>query len=257
MTESKEIDRKEPNRPSEAGSEAAAWNGFCPICRQETRFIAKYNWFRDHLICTSCPGGSVPRERALMKVIEEIVPNWRRQCIHESSPLNRGTSMILARECVDYVPTHLFPCVALGENVNGVRCENLEQQTFKDATFDVVVTQDVMEHVFQPERAYQEIARTLKRGGVHIHTTPIYKDQVKTRICARRLLDGSVEHVEPPEYHGNPISESGSLVTVKFGYDIADLIAEWTNMDIEVRRFSDRTHGIVGEFTEVIICRKG
>jgi SAM-dependent methyltransferase len=242
---------------NEATSEEfAAWEGFCPICQQSTRFVSKYDWFRDHLLCTKCPGGSIPRERALMKVVNAVVPNWRECRMHESSPENRGASIIFAQQCAHYVPTHFFPNVTVGEIVNGIRCEDLERQTFGESSFDIVVTQDVMEHVFHPDRAYREIARTLTRGGVHIHTTPIYKDQVKTRACAHLLPDGRVKHLEPPEYHGNPIDSGGSLVTVKYGYDIAELISEWADMDVEIRRFNDRTHGIVGEFSEVIVCRK-
>ena len=245
-----------PETSNQSLAEVAAWDGFCPICQQSTRFVSKYSWFRDHLICTKCIGGSIPRERGLMKVVNEVVPNWRKCRIHESSPGNRAVSTTMAHECGGYLPSQLFPNVALGTTFNGVRCENLERQTFKDELFDIVVTQDVMEHVFHPDQAYREIARTLKRRGFHIHTTPIYKDQTKTRICARLHSNGSVEHLEPPEYHGNPIDTNGSLVTVKYGYDLADLIAEWTNMDVEIRRFNDRTHGIVAEFTEVVICRK-
>ncbi|WP_262296545.1 hypothetical protein [Microvirga sesbaniae] len=66
--------------------------------------------------------------------------------------------------------------------------------------------------------------------------------------------------MEEPEYHGNPADpsdpEGGSLVTYRYGYDVADLIAEWAPFDVEIRRFNDRTHGIIAEFTEVIVCRK-
>lgn len=44
-------------------------NGFCPICENETKFIAKGNWFRGTLLCTTCDNGSVPRERALALVL--------------------------------------------------------------------------------------------------------------------------------------------------------------------------------------------
>lgn len=144
----------------DSGTEVAAWDGFCPICRQATRFVARYSWFRDHLICMTCPGGSIPRERALMMVLNAVMPEWRQCSIHESSPVYRGASAVLARECVGYVPTQFFPNVEPGQIYNGVRCEDLEQQTFDDASFDIVVTQDVMEHLFSPDRAHQEIVRT-------------------------------------------------------------------------------------------------
>ena len=109
-----------------------------------------------------------------MHVLREIAPNWRHLRIHESSPIARGPSAVFARDCPGYIPPQYFPGIALGAVSNGVRCENLEHQTFADRSFNIVVTQDVMEHIFDPARAYQEIWRTLQTGGVYIHTTSIY-----------------------------------------------------------------------------------
>lgn len=59
-----------------------------------------------------------------------------------------------------------------------------------------------------------------------------------------------------PSTTGNPIDDSGSLVTFHYGYDLADLIAEWTGADVEIRRYNDRTSGIVAEFSEVIVSTR-
>jgi hypothetical protein len=234
----------------------ASWQGHCPICEKDTIFQARYAWFRDHLICQSCPGGSIPRERALMQVLRELAPDWMRRRIHESSPGNRGASVVLARESSDYTATQFYHDVPRGGYRDGVRCEDLEQQTFDNESFDLVITQDVMEHIFSPDRAYREIWRTLKPGGLYLHTTPIYKDRVTTERRASVGADGKVNHLAEPEYHGNPVDPNGSLVTFHYGYDLADLIAEWTPFDVEIRRFHQRSGGIVAEFSEVVICRK-
>jgi SAM-dependent methyltransferase len=234
----------------------ASWRGHCPICEQDTVFEARNAWFRDHLICRRCPGGSIPRERAIMEVTRELAPDWKRRSIHEGSPSSRGASVILARDCVDYTPTQFYPNVPRGAYRDGVRCEDLEQQTFDDESFDLVITQDVMEHIFHPDRAYREIWRTLKPGGLYLHTTPIYKDHLTTERRASLAKDGTVVHLAEPEYHGNPIDPKGSLVTFHYGYDLADLIAEWTPFDVEIRRFHQRSSGIVAEFSEVVVCRK-
>lgn len=241
---------------SNTGEPVASWRGHCPICETDTVFEARETWFRDHLICRNCPGGSIPRERALMKVVRELVPDWRERTIHESSPGGRGASVVLARDCPGYLASQYFPGAEPGSFRGAVRSENLERQTFADATFDLVITQDVMEHVFDPAAAYREIHRTLKPGGMHIHTTPIYKDLVRSERRAALNDDGSVQHISEPEYHGNPIDDSGSLVTFHYGYDIADLIAEWTGADVEIRRYNDRTSGIVAEFSEVIVSTR-
>lgn len=234
----------------------AEWPGFCPICKQETVFRAEQEWFRDHLLCTRCQNGSIPRERALMVMIDRLAPNWRAARIHESSPATRGVSVVLQNECPNYIPTQFFPDIPPGALHQGVRCENLEQQTFRDNEFDLVVTQDVMEHVFDPAAAYREIYRTLKPGGLHLHTTPIYKQRVETECRAKLAADGQIQHLAEPEYHGNPIDNSGSLVTFHYGYDLHELIAQWTPFSVEIVRFHDRRSGIVAEFSEVLVCRK-
>lgn len=234
----------------------AEWDGFCPICRSMTTFRACNAWFRDHLMCMTCKGGSIPRERAVMVLLDRLRPNWRHLAIHESSPAPRGVSVLLAESCRAYTPTQFFPGWPVGLEHHGVRCENIEAQTFPDETFDIVVTQDVMEHVFHPRLAYAEIHRTLRPGGLYLHTTPIYSDKALTERKADQTADGRVIYLAPPEYHGNPVDEGGALVTFHFGRDLPDLIPSWSPFSVEVVKFNDKTHGIVGEFTEVIACTK-
>lgn len=228
--------------------------GFCPICESSATFAAAHDWFRDHLLCSGC--GSIPRERALALVLSRMFPRWRRARIHESSPADRGVSPKLARECRRYLPSQLFPGETLGELVQGVRNENLEHQTFADASFDLVITLDVMEHVNEPDRVMSEVCRTLRPGGSYVFTAPTYKTRVESERRARYLADGTVEHLAEPEYHGNPVSEKGSLVTFRYGYDFPELIHAWSGLRVEVARFHDPHHGVIGEMTEVYVCTK-
>jgi SAM-dependent methyltransferase len=231
-----------------------SWEGYCSICAASVRFEAHGPWYRDQLFCGGC--GSIPRERALMLTVRRLYPMWAEATIHESSPTERGVSTLLKAECANYVPTQFFRDITPGEFKNSVRCENLERQTFADNTFHLVITQDVMEHVFNPDAAYSEIYRTLKPGGIHIHTTPIYKELAKTERCAEQTPDGTIRHLRDPEYHGNPIGSSGSLLTFRYGRDLADLISEWTPFAVEVHSFKDRHLGLIAEFLDVIVCRK-
>lgn len=227
--------------------------GHCPICETRQTFRANYKWYRDHLLCDGC--GSIPRERALALVLTRRFPNWRGMKIHESSPGNRGISPKLKRECASYVATQFFPGEPIGTTIRGFRNENLEAQTFGDAEFDLVITLDVMEHVNEPELVFKDVARTLKQGGAYLFTVPTYKAKVVGERRARYNPDGTVTHFAEPEYHGNPVSDAGSLVTFHYGYDLPDLIFQWSGMDVEVARFHDHHHGIIGEFTETYVAR--
>lgn len=231
--------------------------GYCPVCEQNTVFRAHGPWLRGTLICQTCPKGSVPRERALALILSEMVSDWRQRKIHESSPMERGISLILQRDCQSYIGSHYFPGEPLGQVVKGWRNENLERQTFADGSFDLVITQDVMEHVFDPESVFKEVFRTLKPGGMFISTWPIQRKLVDP-ITRRASLSesGEVVHHAEPEYHGNPISDQGALVTIDYGHGIHKQIAEWTGFEVRITRLADRTHGILGEYTDVVVCKK-
>jgi SAM-dependent methyltransferase len=231
--------------------------GWCPVCGSDTTFVAYHPWYRDSLVCTTCEGYSNVRERALMLVLRMLYPSLAGLAVHESSPATRGASRALAALAGSYVSTHYFPDRAPGSLVDGFRNENLERQTFADASFDLVVSLDVMEHVDEPRDAFREIARTLKPGGRYVFTAPTEPSLEKTERRAQRRPDGSMWHLGTPEYHGNPIDESGSLVTFKYGYDLPELISAWSGMDTTVMRFHDERHGVLGAYTEVYACTEG
>ncbi|MEE2906868.1 MAG: class I SAM-dependent methyltransferase [Planctomycetota bacterium] len=231
--------------------------GTCPICEKQVRFKATNEWFRDHLLCSDC--GSIPRERALMQVIKDWYPNWQQADLHESSPGERGTSLRLARECAHYVASQYDPDTPWGElDPSGQwRSEDLEKQTFSDNSFDLVVTQDVFEHIFDIEAAFREIGRTLKPGGAHVFTTPLVNGTAPSEPWARRREDGTIEHLQEPEYHGNPMDhEGGSLVTWHYGYDIVDRIRDACGLDTTIVLLDDLSRGLRAEYMEVLVTRK-
>ena len=229
-------------------------DGYCTCCSSATHFQSTDAWLRDHFICTRC--ASIPRERALLKVIDQQFPNWKAGVLHESSPGGGASSARLARECPGYFSSHFFAGHAPGSMVGNARCENLEALTFSDESIDLHVTQDVMEHVLDPHAAFREIARTLKPGGAHVFTAPLVNKANPTLQAARREPDGSVTHLMAPEYHGNPIDPRGSLVTWRWGFDIARHIFEASGLFTEFYIYDDLSLGIRAEYIEVMVSRK-
>lgn len=228
--------------------------GFCHICELDVEFSSPKEWFRGHLTCANCK--SIPRERAIMYAVKTYCPNWKEYSIHESSPSNRGASLRIRNECKNYIASQFFPRQKLGEVIKDFRNENLENQTFENNRFDLVISLDVMEHVNLAHMCFKEVSRTLKPGGMYIFTTPTYKEKVKTQRRSIYHKDGEVEHFFKPEYHKNPVDENGSLVTFHFGYDFPELIYTWSGLNCHVIRFQDHNLGIIGEFTEVYVCIK-
>ena len=230
--------------------------GYCDICEAEVVFHSDFKWFRDHLLCPVCQ--SVPRERALMRVMDLYAPDYRKKMIHESSPGGRGVSVKLGRTCPGYSYSHFFPDTPTGtiHRIRGERCESLEALTFADNTFDLFITQDVMEHVFNPAAAFREIARVLKPGGMHILTVPLVNKCKPTCRRAEREADGTIRHIAEPSYHGNPIDDKGSLVTMDWGYDIVEFIRNESGLSAHMVTIDEIERGIRAEFIEVLVCVK-
>jgi SAM-dependent methyltransferase len=227
--------------------------GYCPICDSQTRFIEKDTWLRDFYVCQKCY--STPRQRAIIVVLELFFPEWKNLKIHESSP-GGASSTTIEKHGAEYTPTQFFQDVTLGNSKEGIRCENLEKMTFEDNSFDLMITQDVFEHVMNPLAAFKEIERILKPGGAHVFTMPWYPKLNKTVQRARQLDNGEIEFLEEAIYHGNPIDSKGSLVTFDWGADFVDFIYVNSGMCTTIYREKDRNKGIDGEFLEVFISRK-
>lgn len=229
--------------------------GYCPICEAPVAFTAENNWFRDFLLCSGC--GSIPRERALFRVVRELFPRYAALKIHESSPAPRGASAKLAK-VPGYSSSHYLPTVPRGQvqPTTGHRCEDLEALTFPDGTFDLFVTQDVLEHLFNPEKAFAEIARVLKPGGAHIFTVPLVNKARPSERWASLGKDGRIVHDRPAEYHGNPVDAKGSPVTMHWGYDIAARITRTAGTPTMIWTIDDIDAGIRAEYIDVLVSYK-
>jgi SAM-dependent methyltransferase len=93
--------------------------------------------------------------------------------------------------------------------------------SFPDAAIDLFVSCEVYEHVNDPAHAFRELARVLKPGGYALMTFPMDPNLDASRRRAA-LRDGTVQLLEPAVYHGNPLSEDGSLVFTDFGWQVLD-----------------------------------
>ncbi len=224
-------------------------NGYCHCCRQQTVFEIRGEWLRDQYFCMNC--SSIPRQRHLQYVLDRFFQGWENREIHESSPSND----FISRYCTTYTSSQYLEGATPGTLVGGVRCENLEALTFPDATFDIVITQDVFEHVFHPERAAREIVRVLKPGGAHVFTAPKHKGITRSYPRAR-IQEGRIEHLMEEVYHGNPVGDGRALVTWDYGDDFEALLDTWSDTSTTTYVTRDRSLGIDGEYIEVFVSRK-
>jgi SAM-dependent methyltransferase len=136
--------------------------------------------------------------------------------------------------------------------------QDLTALTLPSDCFDIVTTNEVLEHVTDLDAALHQIARVLKPGGVHIGTHPFLLNQPQGDLRAR-LVNGEVIHLKEPEYHGNPVNpEGGSLVFETPGWDIIARARAAGFGTAQMRFVASEAHGYVTENTGVfvLIARK-
>ena len=99
--------------------------------------------------------------------------------------------------------------------------EDIQALTFEDASFDLVLTSETLEHVPDPHAALRETLRVLRPGGRHVFTVP-----VDPAVEATRSREGL-----PAEHHGRGGGPFGlvtrkadMLVHTDFGRDLPDVV---------------------------------
>lgn len=107
------------------------------------------------------------------------------------------------------------------QNRNGAVYADITALNFKDGSLDLIVSSDVLEHVPRLDRAFAETARVLRPGGLHIFTVP---PRAITRKRAD-IVDGKLKHLEPPDYHSDPLSPGGILAFWDIGPDLPEVLS--------------------------------
>ena len=103
-----------------------------------------------------------------------------------------------------------------------VRSEDVTKLSFADSSFDLICSSDVLEHVPDYPRALREFHRCLRKGGSVLISVPFLSESPQTLVRARVNADGSIEHLLPPEYHGDPLNAQGILCYYHFGWDFME-----------------------------------
>jgi ubiquinone/menaquinone biosynthesis C-methylase UbiE len=144
-----------------------------------------------------------------------------------------------------YVTGEYFEDTKSGEYKNNIMCIDLTASYFVDNYFDIVISEDVLEHIDDINLAFQEINRILKLKGSHVFTVPLHEND--------RTIDRS--HLRNKIFHGDPVRAEGALVYTDFGQDIETILTgfgmrserfvlhkfyqpeEITNVDTEYERY--------------------
>jgi SAM-dependent methyltransferase len=211
------------------------YRGLCNICGAKAEFVAGAGRStRESFACPQCRAALRYRDQAAL-ILDEFARGRAvflrslvasgaldGKAIYEAAL--RGPFVNLLRRLPGYTRSYFWPDRPLGAvDQDGVRNEDLTRLTFPDASFDLVLTSDVMEHLYDYRAAFAEITRVLKPGGVHIFSIPTdwpFPERTESRVA---LVDGEERHLRPPRYH-NAGDGTACLVYHDYGADLVDAI---------------------------------
>ena len=206
---------------------------FCCICSEVTNLAASDASLqldmREGMTCARC--GSSARQRVAVAMLAAVAgADDRIYVTEQSTPLYAvlqsrypkicGSEFEPGEERRREMASYLASLGGTGE----INFEDVTRLGMADASQDVVLSFDVLEHVPDYRAALREFARVLRPGGVLQATFP-FTDRTETIMRASLREDGSIEHHLEPEYHGDPIG-GPVLCFYHFGWDILQTARE-------------------------------
>ena len=203
------------------------------MCGAETRFV-RNSWIlpadlarewprefvdRESQLCAEC--GANRRVRRIAEVLVSLYGENSRSVIElmREEPFRR----LAIAEINSIGRMHPFladhPRLSYSEYPE----EDLMNLSYPDASFDLVLTSDTLEHVPDPRLALRETRRVLRAGGRHVFTVP--HDPRRERTRSREGL--------PAQHHGRgdgPFAlvtrQADMLAHTDFGADVEEILRE-------------------------------
>ena len=253
----KQINYKANKLLSKATSETFTVDGFCVPCNTKVLFLVdmeaggqrhKSGWtpnWRERLECPFCRMNN--RQRLIATLLkQELYSDQGKQVylMEQVTPIYHWAANTFKNH-------KIIGSEYLGHNYNsgavikGIRHEDVENLSFADGQLDLIVSNEVFEHVPNPRKAFAECFRALKIGGIMLATIPFWSDKNKSIVRAK-LVKGHVENILPQVFHGNPLSTEGSLVFTDFGWDLLDIMKHVGFSDVVIEVYSSNELGHLG-----------
>lgn len=260
-----ELDTAVTERALATGS----FNGYCNVVGSSTTFRVTDPNVRENVISTA--GESAMRHRLstcafslarfdmplanLRTTLEDLNRCEQSVFIAETmTPLHDAMQRLVPPE--RFTASEYFgETYASGDILNGVLHQDLQRTSFPDASFDLVVTSDVFEHVADAPAGEREILRILKPGGAYCFTVPLMPLADEDLVLARMLEDGEIEHFAEPSYHHDDLRPEGALVFRLFS--VRQMTARFAALGATCTtyRLWSKTYGIIGTGGYVHVVR--
>lgn len=202
-------------------------SGYCDVCQKESQFRLDYVFseltggfekkipvFRERLRCSKCKLNN--RMRYLISVMKKMYTSGKKVYMYEY--VTRAFKEMY-KFIPDLVGSEYLGDYESGSYIKGILHEDAMNLSFGDEMFDLVLSQDVFEHVSDCDKAFREMFRIIRVGGKAVITVPFAS---KNDIVEKRaeIINGKLVFYKEPIYHGNPLSNEGALVFNIFSWDL-------------------------------------
>lgn len=124
-----------------------------------------------------------------------------------------------------------------------VRHEDMMQLSFGDRALDLIFHGDVLEHVPDFRRGLAECHRVLRPGGALLFTVPMF--DLAEHLVRAEIVGGRLVHHLEPAFHGNPVSDEGSLVFTHHGWPLLQDMRDAGFAVAQIGLLYDPSQGIV------------
>lgn len=264
----KEYDRRKTIELQWTVSDSAFYvPGFCYVCSEDVNFYSDFmyayvdergrrmpNW-RERLLCPRC--GLNNRMRASIHVFHQQCNPDRDDVIYLTEQITPMFSWFQNNYPNVIGSEYLGNTVPRGTtNSQGIRNESISDLTFPDAQFDYILSFDVFEHVPDFQKAFYECSRCLKPHGTLFFTIPFDLNLQENLVRAKINYRGEIEHILPPEYHGDPLNKDGCLCYHHFGWEVIDQLCNSGFSDIAFYFYWSMEYGYLGLDQFVLIAQK-
>jgi SAM-dependent methyltransferase len=155
---------------------------------------------------------------------------------------------VFLREKFDYYDPEFNPG-KIKQGAEPRKYSDIQQLSFAEATFDLIIASEVFEHVREDVKGFQEVYRTLKPEGTFILTVPYDHQRAQTEVRVEVQGDRDI-FLAPPHYHG------GSGATLEYRQYGRDLLERLRAVGFTVGYFESEIPRYQIPKFGVIICRK-
>ena len=225
----------------------------CQVCGGPSPLVVDHQFsapgsinFRERFACPRCQLNS--RQRFVAHLVgTEVARRGGRPRVYLHEQITSFYDWAQRSLAADVVGSeYLGPDVPAGAVIDGIRHEDALALTFADGSFDVIISQEVFEHVPSIEPAIEETVRVLAPGGRLLLSVPFNRGMVDS-VQRARIVDGELEHLMEPAFHGNPLSDEGSLVFYDYGWDLLDRLRAAGLTDVNIVGVWSALYGYFGD----------